>query len=284
VFAGGFLLLLIGGGAVAFFAFRSNGQGSGINPGGGLLSPSGFGVNPLATKANFEKLNEVMTLDEVQAILGTGKAAGEEDMAVAFGDGWARDDPKGPPAKQWMGNGRSAGVTSWYQWRNGAFSIFVGFAKGKRSGKDKALLSFWVEALNSGVQGFGVHGFRSDVGFMALGEPDQISDARSAEERKLNDAKWKKGNPRQLLVGRWQDVLACGYEFAADGRVKSFGLEEYASTYRFVDDDHIEISVPAMPLRPAHMAKYRVLVTQTELVLVREEGRKVFPLEFKRVR
>jgi len=282
--AGVIVLVLLAGGVAAVIALRGKG-GNPFAPGGGPFSASGLGLNSLATKANFEKLNEGMTLDEVQFILGAGNLAGESEMKIAFGDGWARDDPKGPPAQQWMDNGRQAGVTSWYQWRNGNFCIFVGFAKGKRTGKDKALLSFWVERLDSGTKPLAyVEGFRSDVGFLATGDPDRVTDAREAEDRRLNDPKWKKGNPRQLLLGRWQDAIHCGYEFAADGAVKSFGLYEYASTYRFIDDSHIEINVPAMPLMPSRMERLRVLVTQSELLLVREDGCRRVIVEYKRIK
>src|SRR5262249_40892746 len=69
------LLLLIAAGAVALVAFRGKG-GSPFAAGGGPFSASGLGLNPLATKANFEKLNEGMTLDEVQSIVGAGNVAG----------------------------------------------------------------------------------------------------------------------------------------------------------------------------------------------------------------
>jgi hypothetical protein len=278
------LLILVVVGIFAVMAFRGKG-GSPLAAGGGMFSPSGLGINPLATKANFDKLDEGMTLEEVQSIVGPGKAADESDMEVAFGKGWARDDPRGPPAQQWTKNGRQAGVTSWYQWCNGDFSIFVGFAKGKRSGKDKALLGFWVERLDRGVKPIDyIEGFRSDVGFTANGDPDKVTDAHDAENRRLNDPKWKKGNPRQLILGRWRDSLACGYEFGANGLLKSFGLDEYISTYRFIDDDNIEINVPAATLKPARMERYRVLVAQNELVLVRQDGHRRVFMEYQRVR
>ena len=277
------LLILVVASAIAVIAFRGKGASGSIAASSGVFSPSGLGINPLATKANFDKLDEGMTLEEVQTIVGTGKAAGETDMEVAFGK--ARDDPRGPPAQQWMKNGRQAGVTSWYQWCNGDFSIFVGFAKGKRSGKDRALLGFWVERLDRGVKPIDyIEGFRSDVGFTASGDPDKVTEAHDAENRRLNDPKWKKGNPRQLLLGRWRDSLSCGYEFGANGSVKSFGLDEYTSTYRFIDDENIEINVPPATLKPARMERYRVLVAQNELVLLRQDGRRRVFMEYQRMR
>jgi hypothetical protein len=281
---GSAILLILAVSVVVVVVVMRGMNGAGPLVAGNPFSPSALGINPLATKANFVKLDEAMTLDEVQAILGPGASAGESEMEAAFGEGADPTGHNGTPGRQWMFNGRSAGVTSWYQWRAGNFSIFVGFARGSRTGKEKALLSFWVDRFGTGAGGLGMHGFNSEVGFLATGDPDKITDAHEAQNRLLNDPKWKKGNPRQLLIGRWQDAVNFGYEFTANGAVKSFGLEEYASTYRFIDDSHIEINVPAAPLVPAHVAKYRVLVNETEMILGREQGHRLILTEHKRVR
>jgi hypothetical protein len=140
-------------------------------------------------------------------------------------------------------------VTVWYQWRADEFSIFVGFAKGKRTGKLKALLNFWVERVMTAP---GLYGFLSEAGFLVQSpDPDQITDAREAQNRLINDPKWKKEKERELLVDRWQGSLRLGYDFSTDGTVKVTGVQPYTSNYRFVDDDHIEINIPAFQFQPA---------------------------------
>jgi hypothetical protein len=289
---GAALPVLVVAGVVAVIALRGKGGGGPLTSGAGLFSPSGLGINPLATKENFVKLDAGMTLDEVQTILGPATEANREDFHVAFGDSWERSDRNGPPDGQWEFNGKQAGVTNWYQWRSGSFYIFVGFAKGKKSGKLKALLSFWVESYGAAPGGIGMHGFESQAGILAMagGDPDWITDKREEENRRINDPKWKKGTARQLLSGVWvlkgtkDNDPKFGYEFKADGTVKSFGFYDYTSAYHFIDNDHIEINVPAMQLIPARVEKHRVLVTQNELLLVREDGRHRTLGEYQRSR
>ncbi|HEV3146176.1 MAG TPA: hypothetical protein VGZ47_19980 [Gemmataceae bacterium] len=270
------LVILVVAGAIAVIALLGKG---GVSPlaGGGAFSASGLGINPLATKANLGRVHEGMTLEESQAILGPGAPAGKNDMAMAFGS--EKVDPydqTDPPEEIKIRNGRIWGVTDWYQWRSGNLNIFIGFAKGKRSGKYKAMLAFWVEKFDSRIGGTGSFRCDSETAFTGrYTDPDRITDEREAEDRKINDPKWKKGDPRQLLPGRWViagSVLKDGFEFGANGAVKSYGLQDhdYTSTYRFVDDNHIEINVPPTLTTKARVDKYRVLVSQNELLLVRE--------------
>ncbi len=247
--------------------------------GGDLLAPGKPAVTAI-TKNDLSKLQEGMTLEEVEAILGAGKLSDQEGMKTAFGG--SSGDPNGPPEAQWMNNGRSSGVTSWYQWRNDDLSIYVGFAPGKRSGKLKAMLSFWVERF---AVSQGLYGFRSNVGFMMSGDdPDQFTDNRDAQNRVLDDPKWKKGSARQLLPGRWKDSVQAGYEFGTNSAVKAFGAVAYTGTYRFIDDDTIEITRPESQFLPGRVERYRVLVTNNELLLVYHVGRLRILQEYKRVK
>jgi DNA-directed RNA polymerase subunit RPC12/RpoP len=285
------LVAVVVGAVVAVGAFRGRAAvavGGGGNAAGGsdsgvsfpnLFSSSGAVSKPV-TKDDLPKIKGAMSLEEVQAILGPGKVADENDMKVAFGNRSMHSD-KGPPEEQWMNNGRMASVTSWYQWRSDDFSIFVGFGKGKRTGTLKALLSFWVERVSVGG---GLYGFRSEPGLMLFGNPDDLTDARAAQDKVIDDPKWKGGNARQLLLGRWKNAFEFGYEFTADGIVKAVGIEKYTSTYRFIDDENIEINVPAFPFQPARIDKMRVLVNKTELILVRVIGERRDLLDYKRVK
>ncbi|HEV3146175.1 MAG TPA: hypothetical protein VGZ47_19975 [Gemmataceae bacterium] len=270
------LVVLIAAGVVGMIVLRGKGGPAPLSA-GGMFSPDGLGINPLVSKANFDRLEPCMTLDEVQSILGPGTPATEDDIkkacTVVRQFGGPPRLPDSDPAGDWINNGRVAHVTGWYQWRAADLTVFVGFAKGKTTGKIRALLSFWF-------QRFGANGYATAPGFAEFDDPDKVTVKLDAEKRLFNDSKWKKGNARQLLLGRWhiagrlQDQAKIGYEFGADGTVKSFGGLNYSGTYRFIDDDHIEIKAPATQLLPASVEKYRVLVSQDELVVIVHEGRR----------
>lgn len=245
---------------------------------GDILTASKPAVTAV-TKNDLSKLQEGMTLAEVEAVLGVGKATDQEGMRTAFGG--TSGGPNSPPEEQWMNNGRSSGVARWYQWRSGDLGILVGFAPGKRSGKLKAMLGLWVERVAVSP---GLYGFRSEAGFMASGDPDQITDTRDAQNRVLEDPKWKKGTARMLLPGRWKDSVQAGYEFGTSGAVKTFGFGEYTGTYRFTDDDTIEITRPENRIQPGRVERYRVLVTRDELLLVSHVGRLRILQEYTRVK
>jgi hypothetical protein len=298
------LLTLNAGGLIAYLALSGN---KGDHPRNGDANPFAslpeFKINPQTfdTKINLEKalsqipqsknqtlskaslqiLRPGMTLDEVEVLLGAGKQANKEDIKIAFGNGSIKGGADGPPEDQWMNNAQKSGVTAWYQWRENDSSIFVGFAIGKRSGKLKALLSFWVERFS--VSG-GLYGFRTDAGFLTFGDPDQITDARDAENRKINDPKWKKGAARQLLLGRWQDSIRRICEFKSDGTLKGYAQGNSICTFRFIDEDHIEISIPETQMQPGRILRHRVLINKEELLLVWEMGNQNVLSEYKRAK
>jgi hypothetical protein len=282
------LAVLGGGGAVVYFTWRGGVRLTPNLPGVPVINTPAF--NPAVKKEALDRLKEGMTLAEVEAILGPARKADVSDFRAAFAedgrptDGYYRE--RGLPSEQWEHNGRTAGVSQWYQWRSLHESIFVGFKKGQRSGKEKAIACFWVKSF----QNLGAWGFHSEPGFVSVGDSDEIEKARKKDEKLLNDPKWKRGNPRELLVGKWQapiGLLMDGYEFSADGTVRAFGITEYTSTYRFVDDHHMEITIPGQPnsllLSQPTQVKYRVLVTEDELILVMDGSRRV-PPAYKRAR
>lgn len=257
-------------GVGAYLIVRGRG---GSTPGIALL-----GVNPAVNRASLDRLEAGMSLEEVQAILGTGKPAGNNDILDAFAG--FKD-----AADKWFANSQTAGVTAWYRWQNGDESIFVGFAKGRRSGKQRALLAFWVHRTTSSLG----RGYNSDPGFTEsarLIDPDVLDQKRREEKKLLDDPKWKQGNPRQLLIGRFEDSIRSGYEFRANGTYESFGFGEYRSTYRFIDDQHIEITIPGgsgFPPGPKTVTKqYRVFVARDELILL-DNRPHALPLRYKRV-
>ncbi len=256
--------LLIGGGITAWLLLR-NPSGSGGSDSSGSGGPKGGRIADVS-KASLDKLEDGMTLDEVKDILGPGKEATREDMDMAFGNIIGAGQS---PAEQWERNAKNnQGKTTWYQWRSGDNSIFVGFVTGKKSGTEIALLSFFVHRL-------GNNGFESSSNMMARGvaDPDVIAKARSDRIKMLNDPKWKEGKPRELLLGKWQTSPQDSYTFGADGKVQvnSFG-GNYESTYKFTDDDHIQITIPAnkgFPPNPQPLTmSYRVLVSKDELKLL----------------
>ncbi len=271
----GFVLVLVAIiGVAGFIYFRGSS--------GGAASPSlaFVGINPAVQRAVLDQIEAGMALEDVQKILGAGRSAGSSDILEAFGR-----DPGA--AAQWAGNAASAGVTQWFRWQNGDESIFVGFAKGHRSKKLRVLLTFWVRRFATAP---GLHGFESKPGVLAsahFGDPDDYDKERRDFSRLVNDPKWKTGNPRQLLIGRFQDQFKFGYEFWADGRVKCLGPIEFTSTYRFVDDIYIEVMIPGNKLLPPgpnpKPKRYRVLVAEDELVLMDTFPHPI-PQRFRRVR
>ncbi|HYV39814.1 MAG TPA: hypothetical protein VE988_29260 [Gemmataceae bacterium] len=220
-----------------------------------------------------DKLLAAMSLDEVKKILGDGSKATKEDMAAAFGSADRPLPGQASAAETWMTNGRNAGVSTWYQWRNGDDSIFVGFGIGKKTGKERALVSFWVSKIPGG--------FKSEPGLLVInpgGDPDRFALEREERAKLIDDPKWKSGNPKVLIVGTWRDNPKGnnqGYDFKADGSVIVFDIQTFNATYRFADDANIEIMIPAnsgFPPSPEPRTKrYQVLVNQDELVLLTDE-------------
>jgi hypothetical protein len=160
------LVVVAVGGVGAFLLLRGRGSSGLASPGLTLL-----GVNPAVNQAALKAIQPGMTLDQVQAILGPGRNAHTSDFRDAFAG--FNDD-----AAKWSGNSTSAGVTSWYHWQNGDERIFVGFAKGRRSGKLRANVAFWVRRWSTPDGG---RGYESDVGFIistVFGDPDDLVNKR----------------------------------------------------------------------------------------------------------
>lgn len=137
VIVGAVLVLAMVGAVGMLFLLRGRGGSSAAGIGPSLPLP---GVNPAVNQAAMQKLQPGMTPEQVQLALGAGRTSNQNDLREAF----ARHNET---ADQWSEKGTSIGVTIWYQWRNGSESIFVGFAKGRRTGKLRAVLAIWVKAL-----------------------------------------------------------------------------------------------------------------------------------------
>jgi hypothetical protein len=113
-------LACVVGGLFAIGVFRNKGEGSGggegpFASGSGGAGPlgsgtdasfsNGLGGKQLITQDNFAKLEHGMTLEEVQAIIGTGKTANQDDMKTAFGNR-THSGPNGAPEEHWINNGQ----------------------------------------------------------------------------------------------------------------------------------------------------------------------------------
>ena len=174
-----------------------------------------------------------MALDEVNAVLGPGRLATQADMNRAFGKFSLG------AAGKWMEAGRQAGVTSWRQWQNGDESIFVGFDKGKRTGKDRAITSFWVKPH--------AQGFDSDLGILPLpaffgGDPDDLADERDEKNKIINDPKFKAGDPKKLLVGDGSIILTAAMSSMPTAATSAWA--QIQGNKKFTAADEIELQIP----------------------------------------
>ncbi len=221
------------------------------------------------TRADLDKIVSAMTLDEVNAILGPGRLATPADMRAAFNEN--RPIPISA-TDSWKRNAEIVGVKAWHQWRNGDESIFVGFAKGKKTGKERALISFWVKRLDDG--------FKANPGLLPLfriDDPDAIAEERDAEEKLTNDPKFKQGDAKKLIVGQWADEVKHGWVFRADGTFHDRSPGGDPGDYRFTAPDQIELSYkPDWPgVAPGtihHVKSFKVLVSEDTLILRRLPG------------
>jgi hypothetical protein len=266
------LLCFVGGGVGLYFAaFREQRPADGAGP--AAKNKGGDPAGPVhVSKDHLHKLEAGMTVAEVQDVLGAGKTADEDDLVTAFGEA-------NRGADVWSARGRDVGVTAWRQWQDGDSSIFVGFGKGARSGKERALVSFLVKR--------DLRGFRIETGMFPLGgaDPDDLAERREERAKLLNHPKWKAGNPKDLLVGKWRVAGRTGYDFNADGTYAKAGDFTYSSTYRFLAADQIELTIPAGKVfvgGKETTEKYQVLVSQEELILMPWPGRALL-LEYQRV-
>jgi hypothetical protein len=262
------LLLLCGGGIGLAVWLGAKADPEGILGGGGQ-GPGKANVS----KENLQKIDAGMPLDEVNAILGNGKVADHDDMERAFGD-FGLD-----PTNKWMGHGNNIGVAAWRQWQDGDQSIFVGFAKGRKSGKELVLISFWVKRK--------ANGFESDIGvrpLLPVDDPDELAHEHEERTKLLNHPKWK-GDAKVRIIGKWLDEANNGYQFNANGTYSRLGFAKYDSTYRFTADDQIELTIPAgaeIVGGKARTESHKVWVSDDEMLMQHVTGRLLW--KYRRVK
>lgn len=249
----------VGIGVFVMMRHGLNGQAMPIDQAGGAavimnVPPAKF------EKDDIHKIEPGMTVDEVNALIGEGRPANQNDMRQAFGNFALGADAK------WTNAGREAGVSSWRQWKNGDQRIFVGFAKGQKSGRDRAVASFWVRPLPNG--------FESDPGIMPLpaffgGDPDDIAKEREEKNKHLNDPKFKAGDPKKKILAKWLTDRDNGFEFRADGTYDRIG-RRYQGKYKFVAADEIELHIPPggeFVGGPALTERHKIWVSDEELIM-----------------
>jgi hypothetical protein len=116
----------------------------------------------------------------------------------------------------------------------------MGFGKGQRTGKDRALAGFWVQPH--------ANGFDSELGILPLpgffrDDPDAVAQEREEKNKILNDPKFKAGDYKKLIVAKWLTDRDNGFHFHADGTYDRIG-RRYRGTYKFVGADEIELHIP----------------------------------------
>ena len=254
------------------------------------LSPAAaLGLNPAVNLESAQQIRAGMSLEEIQSRFGPGKLATAADLNDARG---------GFPVERHDGTGKMqeadeeelirAGQMSLYRWQNGDLSVFVGFGRGRRSGKLYVMRTFWVERFRAAPGGSWGYRQRGLVSTWSNDDPDDVARLLAEQQKLLADPKWNRGNPRELLIGRWGMGGPIGgdahYVFGADGSlIASMWFRNYQSTYRFLDANHVEINEPVLAPQlnnPENVIlepmRYRVLVSRTELVLVDEASGTVF--------
>src|SRR5436190_3042483 len=104
---------------------------------------------------------------------------------------------------------------------------------------------------------------------------DKLNAPRKKEGAVRDDPKWVRGaQARQLLIGDWRKADLDGYTFDATGKLASYSLFNISTdgketTYRVLDDDHVELLPPQMhPNLPTRSIKYEFRVNRDELVLL----------------
>jgi hypothetical protein len=262
----GLLVLAVGVGA--FFLLRGE-RGSRLKSALGAPAAA-LGVNPQVNDANVRQLWKGMTPDQAQAVLGPGKPCTYNDI-IAIHENAAPGFPRGIRFP-----GGSLNGETWYRWQNGGRHVFASFLPSKTG----------VLRLSS-LQVFTAHpGGALESGHLIPSHPDDNLDHWAAEHDRrvaiVNNPRWKKGPAiRRALVGRWRERHnpPPGWDFNADGSCAThhmaFGDRVCRGTYRFTDDDHIEVFlVGEDPFHPDQVRRipdrFLVLVGEKELVLCRE--------------
>ena len=229
------------------------------------------GPTSQVTAADLDKVKIFMTKNQVEAVLGKGKTANIQDIHP-----------------NWIQAGQRTGVTAWYQWGGGSDTLYVGFGQG-RSGTQRAVISFFVHKFTRG----NVAGEETKSGFMNLDlfgtDLDDLARDKGKENALLQDPKWKKGPEiRKALVGFWVAVGVGGYDFKADGTCRSeSGGDKSGGTYKFTDDEHVEMTLKSEPIFAGQQAetktlKCKVLVDEKELILIDDRFPDAHPIVYQR--
>jgi hypothetical protein len=237
---------------------------------GGSPAASLIGLHTSVTEENAHKIWTGMTLDQVQEVLGTGRACRlDEISSVVDATYGARRGLQAFPA--------GLGDETWYYWRNGHLLVLVGFRKAA-SGTQRV----------SHVQFSTLRGEIFECDELIKGHPLEDLDYAASERDKnvklVRDPRWKTGPAiRKALVGKWNETPLvageprAGYDFDVNGgcvRYGAVGQDQVArGSYRFVDDTHIEISLSEPTIIPGSKfvqttTTFRVLVDENELILV----------------
>jgi hypothetical protein len=223
------------------------------------------------TAADLDKLDMFMTKGEVEALLGPGRQADIEDIHP-----------------NWIEAGRRCGATHWREWKNGETSLIVGFGQGK-SGTPRAVISFFVHNFTRGQ----VVGQETKIGFLHLslvgGDLDEQARERGKQRALLKSPRWRKGPAiRKTLVGSWVAAFVGAYDFKEDGTCQgSAPGDRFAGTYRFTNDEHIELTLESEPFVPGQAPRTRtlhckVLVDDEELILIDDQFPRAAPTVYQR--
>ncbi len=226
------------------------------NKGGGGLARLLPAAN--VDEQHYKQVQIGMTRGEVEAVLGPGTLTTAADVTSAVAGG--------------VGNPRTANwqaipVKTWVEWRkNREEWIFVGF-RDTRVGELTAVKVARLPAPNGGTMSISE---AANEDLAAKRETREKSDKLAA------DPKWVKGpEARKLLLGKWRAQKGNNYyEFHADNSLRTLGgfaNREAAGTYRFRDDQHIEINQPD-PFNQMQSSVWRFFVARDELLMWLQDG------------
>ncbi len=264
----GLLVLAVGVGA--FFLLRGE-RGARLKNALGAPAAA-LGVNPQVNDANAQKLWKGMTPDQAQAILGPGTACTFNDIVAIMER--ASHFPTGIRVPGGNLNGET-----WYRWQNGGMHAFASFLPGKTGVLRLSSLMFFTAHPGGAMES----------GTLIGATPNEDLDRWAAEHDRrvalVNNPRWKKGPAiRQALVGRWRTTPnpidgPRGWDFNADGTCAghkmAFGDKGSRGRYRFLNDNHIEMTMaepdffnPGKALNVT--SRYLVLVDDKELILCNE--------------
>jgi DNA-directed RNA polymerase subunit RPC12/RpoP len=223
------------------------------------------------TLADFKKIEIFMTRAQVEAVLGVGQAAGNQDMDA-----------------RWVQAGQQARVTLWLRWSNNQDSVFVGFGQG-RSGLHRAVVSYYMHkmAVPGGV------GQETTIGFIHLdpwgSDLDDLALEKGKEQALLQSPRWRKGPAiRKAIVGFWVAIGVGSYQFKEDGACfEASSADKSSGAYHFTDDENVELTMKIQPLFPGQAVepkkiRCKVLVDDEELILVDDRFPGAHPILYQR--